>query len=334
MRVVFPAGWSFRGRHNSGLYGYIPNGLRHGNFFGGFSGSLERAATYLFVWPLRRLSTIWCAILDDPEYMDDDAGIVRDVRESCGVTFVNDAEGQKGMIVPSNWFDKLQERVRRVRHQGFNFDVDVFQRGICSWACFLQVSKGDGSQMRRTCPRHVWTQGPKGAWIMGLCWSSSLHGACTQPQVGAGWSWVELDGAGSGDFISVALVMLVMKLKSCETSSAWVRIIQNERSQPSQPSQPVLTTTVYHLAVCSCWCKAKRILVSEAGANRANWVAEPRLVHRRATSKSKWKAATLATWKPHKATRCHEVVDDGYYQVSMNSVLKKSVFGRQDLYYL
>jgi hypothetical protein len=49
VRVVFPAGWSFRGRHNSGLYGYIPNGLRHGNFFGGFSGSLERAATYLFV---------------------------------------------------------------------------------------------------------------------------------------------------------------------------------------------------------------------------------------------------------------------------------------------
>lgn len=34
------------------------------------------------------------------------------------------------------------------------------------------------------------------------------------------WSWMELDGAGSGDFISVALVMLVMKLKSCETSSA------------------------------------------------------------------------------------------------------------------
>lgn len=45
-----------------------------------------------------------------------------------------------------------------------------------------------------------------------------------------------------------------------------------------------------------------------------------------------WK---VATWKPHKATRCHEVfVDDGYYQVSMNSVLNKPAFGRQDLYYL
>lgn len=105
-----------------------------------------------------------------------------------------DKKDQKGMIVPSNWFDKLQERVRRVRHQGFNFDVDVVQRGNMFMSVLPAGFKGRWFTNEEDVSKTCFDPRAQGCMNHGFMLKQfAARGLYTT----SSWSWMELHGTGS-----------------------------------------------------------------------------------------------------------------------------------------